>query len=116
MNSIIKNISNSTGIDIRVVAQVVHHPFKFVRDKISSNDERPIRIRYFGIFAQKPVFNKKSQLKRKVEILSRDNLKDVANQLQMTEEGAFVHLNKLLEEKKYVEVNKIYKILYPRVK
>ena len=116
MQSIIKNISKSTGIDIRVVTQVVHHPFKFVRDKISGNEERPIRIRYFGVFSQKYLLNKHSSVKRKVDIILTKYTKDLANYLNLSEEAAIIYLNKLFEDKKYKEIDVIYKKVKPRYK
>jgi hypothetical protein len=109
MQSIIKNISKSTGIDIRVVTQVVHHPFKFVRDKVSGNEERPIRIRYFGVFSQKLLLNKQSSTKRKVERILRWSTDNLAIYLNLSEEEAINHLNKLLEDKKYRDIDLIYK-------
>jgi hypothetical protein len=116
MQSIIKNISKSTGIDIRVVTQVVHHPFKYVRDKISGNEERPIRIRYFGVFSQKYLLNKHSSVKRKVDIILQKDLKELAEHFNLPVEEAINHLNKLFEDKKYKEIDVLYKLLKPKKK
>lgn len=38
----------------RVIKKIVYHPLEFAKVKmIDDNDERPIRIRYFGVFTLK---------------------------------------------------------------
>ena len=71
MNNIIKDISKSTGIDIRVVTQVVNHPLKFLREMISSDDVRPIRIKYLGVFTQKIYKTKQAYAIKRIEWIKK---------------------------------------------
>ena len=56
---LVKQIAKRKGIDPRVVRLVADYPFRFVRDRMKDNEDwRPIRIRYFGIFALRPKFRR----------------------------------------------------------
>ncbi len=62
---IIKRIAKRKAIDRRVVSLVAHYPFKFVRKVMKDPDDlRPIRLRYFGLFALKPRFKENKYPKK----------------------------------------------------
>lgn len=50
---IIKELAFKYGRDERVIEVVTRHPFKYLHQLIQSDDERPFRIKYLGIFTMK---------------------------------------------------------------
>ena len=53
-DELIHTIGLLTMKEDRVIKQIVYHPLEFAREKMTSeDDERPIRIRYFGAFVLK---------------------------------------------------------------
>jgi hypothetical protein len=52
-------ISKKVGKDVRLVRKVAHHPFDFFsRSMANVVDQRPVRLRYLGIFAPKDYWRK----------------------------------------------------------
>ena len=53
---IIKEIAKKYNLDTRLVKTVVYHPIKFAKTKMENpTNNRPIRIRHFGLFTQKHI-------------------------------------------------------------
>jgi hypothetical protein len=75
---IIKDIAKKYKLDYRHVKNIVYYPFKFAKAKMSDPlNERPIRIKYFGVFTQKHILNKDFYFKTKTEAML-DSIEDVA--------------------------------------
>jgi len=56
-------------INERVVRHIVSHPILFAKQRMADpNDDRPIRIKYFGTFVQKKIANKEN-VRRLNEVL-----------------------------------------------
>jgi hypothetical protein len=78
------------GKDKRVVAAIATHPLYFFKQVASnSEDERPIRIRYFGIFALKKGI-KKIYIKLKVKDKHMDSLDQIYDNQSMPRERKIV--------------------------
>ncbi len=57
---IIKYLAEKYDKDARVIDLITRHPFRFIRDVISNpEDDRPVRLMYFGTFLQKKSRNKR---------------------------------------------------------
>lgn len=64
-------------MDPRVVRAIVYHPFLFAKRRMEDdNDDRPIRIKYFGVFVQKYIKTKNFLMGKRYKILI-DNLSEV---------------------------------------
>ena len=50
---ILKELSIKYNKDVRVIDHITRHPFKFLYDLIQSDNEKPFRIKYFGLFVMK---------------------------------------------------------------
>ena len=50
---IIKDLAFRYGRDERVIEVVTRHPFKYLHQLMQSDDERPFRIKYLGVFTMK---------------------------------------------------------------
>ena len=59
---IIKELSQEFERDVRVIDTITRHPFKFLYDLMQSDNERPFRIKYFGVFTIKNTKLKKSSI------------------------------------------------------
>ena len=58
-DKIIKELSLRKFKDPRVIQAIVYHPILFAKKIMADpDDERPVRIRYFGVFTQKYIKNK----------------------------------------------------------
>ena len=56
---IIKELAKKYELDYRHVKNIVYYPFKFAKAKMEDPlNDRPIRIKYFGVFTQKHILNK----------------------------------------------------------
>jgi len=56
---IIKSISLDKFKDPRIIQHIVNHPILFAKHVMANPDDyRPVRIRYFGVFTQKYMYNK----------------------------------------------------------
>lgn len=54
-DGIYSQIGKLMGKDVRLVRTVAHHPFSFFAGVMAnSNDHRPVRFRYLGVFQVKP--------------------------------------------------------------
>lgn len=54
---IINEIAKRKNMDPRVVSLIANYPFHFTRKVMKEpEDYRPVRIRYFGLFALKPKY------------------------------------------------------------
>ena len=61
-DELIHTIGLLTMKEDRVIKRIVYHPLEFAKEKMTSeDDERPIRIRYFGAFVLKSKNQKKEQ-------------------------------------------------------
>jgi hypothetical protein len=75
---LIKELAKKYTLDPRLVKTVVYYPIKFAKSKIENPiNNRPIRIRHFGLFTQKHIFNKKYLFELRIVALL-DNVVDVA--------------------------------------
>lgn len=59
---IIKELSIEFEKDVRVIDAITRHPFKYLYDLMQSDNERPFRIKYFGVFAVKNSKLRKSKI------------------------------------------------------
>lgn len=60
---LVKQLSKQLEIDPRVVRLIVDYPIKFYRRKAADDtDKRPVRIRYFGVFAPKTSYLNREEL------------------------------------------------------
>ena len=83
---IIRDLAAKYKKDPRIIEAIVYSPLKFTKKVIEDpNDDRPIRIKYFGVFVQKPIFNKDTRMKKLIEDLRKDM---VATSIVM---GAILH-------------------------
>lgn len=58
---IIRRISLNRFVNERVVKYVASHPFLFTKGRMADPlEDRPIRIKYFGVFQQKKTANKEN--------------------------------------------------------
>jgi hypothetical protein len=70
---IIKNLALKYKKDPRIIEAIVYSPLKFAKKVFEDpKDDRPIRIKYFGVFVQKPIFNKDTRMKKLLEDLRKD--------------------------------------------
>lgn len=76
-DKIIRRLAKEYNKDIRIIEQIVNSPLKFTNRVIQDpSDDRPVRIRYFGVFVQKESYNKKKMTEDRIRILT-DNIDDV---------------------------------------
>lgn len=76
-DKIIRRLAKEYNKDIRIIEQIVNSPLKFTNRVIQDPlDDRPVRIRYFGVFVQKESYNKKKMTEDRIRILT-DNIDDV---------------------------------------
>jgi hypothetical protein len=70
---IIRDLAAKYKKDPRIIEAIVYSPLKFAK-KVFENpvDDRPIRIKYFGVFVQKPIFNKNTRMKKLLEDIRKD--------------------------------------------
>lgn len=64
---IVKELAFKYNRDVRVIDTVTRHPFKYLYELMQSDDERPFRIKYLGVFAMKNI--KKTKGKRVLGLL-----------------------------------------------
>ena len=70
---IIRNLAAKYKKDPRIIEAIVYSPLKFAKKVFEDpKDDRPIRIKYFGVFVQKPVFNKDTRMKKLLEDIRKD--------------------------------------------
>jgi hypothetical protein len=73
---IIRNLAAKYKKDPRIIEAIVYSPLKFTKRVIENpRDDRPVRIKYFGVFTQKPIFNKTTRMKKLLEDLRKDIVK-----------------------------------------
>ena len=66
----IRKLAREFGKDERVVKEIVYSPLKFATRVISDPlDSRPVRVRYFGVFALKHVLAKDNLFRDRVKRL-----------------------------------------------
>lgn len=77
IREITKEISLLTFKDERVVQKIAYSPLLFLKRIMENiNDNKPIRIRYFGVFYQKHKVNKGEMIKNRFNKII-DNIEDV---------------------------------------
>lgn len=70
---IIRDLAVKYKKDPRIIEKIVYSPLKFAKKVIESpTDNRAVRIKYFGLFVQKPVFNKDTRIKKLLSDLKED--------------------------------------------
>lgn len=70
---IIRDLAAKYKKDPRIIEAIVYSPLKFAKKVFEDpKDDRPIRIKYFGVFVQKPVFNKDTRMKKLIEDIRKD--------------------------------------------
>ena len=70
---IIRDLAAKYKKDPRIIEAIVYSPLKFTKRVFEDpRDDRPIRIKYFGVFVQKPIFNKNTRMKKLLEDLRKD--------------------------------------------
>ena len=70
---IIRDLAKKYNIDPRVAKEICYYPLKFAKNIIRNPiDEKPIRVRYFGVFTQKHKENKQNRANTIFEILYND--------------------------------------------
>ena len=69
-DEIIGRLAKKYSKDARTIREIVYSPLKFAKRIITDpGDSRPVRIRYFGVFVEKPTKTKSVMFDRKVVIL-----------------------------------------------
>lgn len=58
-NDLINKIAKAYSLPPRTVADIVKSPFKMVREVIKGEEDKSVRLMYFGIFVPKSVYKKK---------------------------------------------------------
>jgi len=72
---IIRDLAAKYKRDPRIIESIVYSPLKFAKRVFEDpNDNRPVRLKYFGVFVQKPIFNKKTRMERLLSDLRKDML------------------------------------------
>lgn len=70
---IIRDLAAKYKKDPRIIEAIVYSPLKFAKKVFEDpRDDRPVRIKYFGVFVQKPVFNKDTRMKKLLEDIRKD--------------------------------------------
>lgn len=70
---IIRDLAAKYKKDPRIIEAIVYSPLKFAKKVFEDpKDNRPIRIKYFGVFVQKPIFNKVTRMKKLLEDIRKD--------------------------------------------
>ena len=115
-DKVVKELAKKYNKDKRIIDQIVKSPFKFTNRVIRDiSDDRPVRLRYFGVFTQKNYYyNKKYRVNNMVEKLL-ENIGDVfvvmASVLRFpvsTKEGAKNVIENARDEADYDKVKMIY--------
>ena len=114
---IINSISLLKFKDKRIIQNIVYHPLLFAKRRMTDpDDERPIRIRYFGVFTQKYLHNKTSAKQYR---FIRDHIEDplvmaairsLNNEIVNTE-SAYKWLYYLYNANKKDQFDKLYNII-----
>jgi hypothetical protein len=70
---IIRDLAAKYKKDPRIIESIVYSPLKFAKKVFEDPcDDRSVRIKYFGVFTQKPVFNKDTRMKKLLDDLRSD--------------------------------------------
>jgi hypothetical protein len=114
MENIKHEISLYFDTDKRVVNAIVNHPLKFLRDKVSGDDIRPVRIRYFGVFCQKgSKFNKVRAASYRVRSLLNTYSTDCVEYLHLNSKDEVVkYLEDMFMSSRYNDIDEFYKKIY----
>jgi hypothetical protein len=73
---LIRDLAAKYKKDPRIIEAIVYSPLKFSKRVFENpKDNRPVRIKYFGVFVQKPIFNKDTRMKKLIEDLRKDIVK-----------------------------------------
>jgi len=77
-DKIVKELAKKYNKDKRIIDQIVKSPFKFTNRVIRDiSDDRPVRLRYFGVFTQKNYYyNKKYRINKMIDVLL-EHIEDV---------------------------------------
>lgn len=70
---LIRDLAAKYKKDVRIVEAIAYSPLKFAKTIINDEyDERPMRIRYLGVFTQKKKLNKTNRMIRIIEDIEKD--------------------------------------------
>jgi hypothetical protein len=70
---LIRDLAAKYKKDPRIIESIIYSPLKFAKKVINDDtDNRPIRIRYLGVFTQKHIKNKYNRMERFIEDLEKD--------------------------------------------
>jgi len=111
---LIRKLAKKYGKDERIIREIVYSPFKFANRIISDPlDMRPIRVRYFGVFALKHKNAKDNLFKDRVKKLKGDITKTIIIMAAMgylIKDAASVNriLDEALEIKDYEKIQTIW--------
>lgn len=114
-NLVQRELAKKYKKDTRVIKTITEYPFKFAKERMSDpSDDRPIRIRYFGVFTQRKLKNKDVIMKYRTSALL-DNIEDVTVMMATildfvvpTFESAKKVIEKAYEEKDYDKLHMIW--------
>jgi len=83
-DEILKELSKKFNKDIRHIKTVAYYPIRFAKEIIENTlDDRPIRIRHFGVFTQKYISDKDLIMSVRVKHLL-NNIENVAIMMATT--------------------------------
>lgn len=110
MQDYIKSLSLKYNLDTRVITEIVNHPLRYMRGLVSGNNVDSVRIKHFGLFAQKRGDSKKrissKASKKMIDRLEYRYL--VADKLNVSEDNIEFELNNMLNDGKYIEIHELY--------
>ena len=70
---LIRDLAAKYKKDPRIIEAIVYSPIKFTKRVMEDHaDDRAVRIKYFGLFVQKPIFNKNTRLNKLLVDLRKD--------------------------------------------
>jgi len=73
---LIRDLAVKYKKDPRIIEAIVYSPFKLAKKVINDDmDDRPIRIRYLGVFTQKHNMNKTNRMERLIKDIEKDMAK-----------------------------------------
>lgn len=115
---LLDKISAKYGVNRGVVEYIAHYPFRCLRRYISGNEERPIRLRYLGVFTMKKSINKEKATENKIKIIREryaDYIVKAINRMYKediikTVDEAISKLEELKNNKEYDKVEKAFKL------
>lgn len=125
-DKIISDIAAAKKKDVRVIQNIVYHPLLFTKHKMADPDDyRPIRIRYFGVFAGKYMRNKqnmqrlsfiRNSFKENPELFKIFIDPDTEEQFFPDNESAIKYTRTLFDSNRRDEFNELYEAVDKAIK